>query len=266
VLTRLHDRFGTAGLVIAVVALVAALSGAAYAASGGLTPRQQKEVKKIAKKFAPGAPGATGPAGPQGNPGPAGPAGARGEQGAKGDKGDQGDTGAKGNPGTPGESVAIIPLGVANGTGHCEEGGAKFTTATDEGFACNGSAGGAGGGGYPATLPSGKSELGTWEVQGEAGLGTEFASETTISFPLPLAAPPTEKILITENPSEADEQKCPGSAPEPKASAGVLCVYVETALTENPALKPFGSLRTYGAFLFFGPTDEAVGSWAVTAP
>jgi hypothetical protein len=86
-IARIHEKLGTAGLVIAIVALIAALGGTAFAAVDKLSTVEKKEVKKIAKKFAgkPGAVGAQGPAGPQGP------------------KGDKGETGAPGSPGAPGE-------------------------------------------------------------------------------------------------------------------------------------------------------------------
>lgn len=76
-ISKLHDRLGTAGLVVAIVALVVALTGTAFAALPGLNSKQKKEVKNIAKQFpgAPGAPGAPGPAGPTGPQGAQGPAG-----------------------------------------------------------------------------------------------------------------------------------------------------------------------------------------------
>ena len=99
---RFHDRFGTAGLVIAVIALVAALGGTALAA-GALSSKQKKEVTKIAKKYA-GKPGAAGPAGSAGPVGPAGP---------KGDKGDKGEgiQGTQGVPGNPAEFPKTLPSG-----------------------------------------------------------------------------------------------------------------------------------------------------------
>ena len=45
-LHRFRDRFGTAGLAIAIVALVAALAGTAVAASGALTGKQKKKIRK----------------------------------------------------------------------------------------------------------------------------------------------------------------------------------------------------------------------------
>jgi hypothetical protein len=92
---KIHEKLGSAGLIIAVVALIAALGGIAVAAGPRLSSTQKKEVTKIAKKFA-GKPGATGPAGPQG---PAGAAGAKGDAGAPGAKGDKGATGPEGPPG-----------------------------------------------------------------------------------------------------------------------------------------------------------------------
>ena len=48
-ISKLHNRLGTAGFVVAIIALVAALSGGAYAAQqANLSKQQKKEVKKIA--------------------------------------------------------------------------------------------------------------------------------------------------------------------------------------------------------------------------
>jgi hypothetical protein len=102
-LSRIHSKLGTAGLVVAVVALVAALTGAAFAA-GGLTKQQEKQVKKIAKKYA----GKRGPVGPQG---PAGAAGPKGDTGAKGDTGGTGPEGPEGPEGSPWTAGGVLPSG-----------------------------------------------------------------------------------------------------------------------------------------------------------
>jgi hypothetical protein len=96
--SSMHKKLGTAGLIVAIVALVAALTGAAFAA-GGLTKQQEKQVKKIAKKYA----GKRGPAGKQGPAGPQGAPGAKGDGGAKGDTGPQGKEGPEGKVGIPGK-------------------------------------------------------------------------------------------------------------------------------------------------------------------
>jgi hypothetical protein len=106
-ISKLHQRLGTAGFVLSIIALVAALSGGAYAASGGLSGKETKEVEKIAKKFAgkqgkqgkQGAPGATGPAGAPGAKGDAGAAGAAGAAGGTGKEGKQGIQGPEGESG-----------------------------------------------------------------------------------------------------------------------------------------------------------------------
>jgi hypothetical protein len=97
---RFHDRFGLAGVIIAVIALIAALGGTALAAAG-LSSKQKKEVTKIAKKYA-GKPGAVGPAGPAGANGKDGINGAPGEKGTKGDTGEKGAKGEKGETGEAG--------------------------------------------------------------------------------------------------------------------------------------------------------------------
>jgi Collagen triple helix repeat (20 copies) len=87
--SRIHEKLGTAGFVLAVVALIAALAGTAFAAAG-LNGKQKKQVTAIAKKYA-------------GKPGPAGAPGPKGDTGAPGPKGDTGAPGPKGDPGEPGE-------------------------------------------------------------------------------------------------------------------------------------------------------------------
>lgn len=89
--SRIHEKLGSAGLIVAVVALIAALAGTAFAAAG-LNGKQKKEVKKIATKVA--KPGPIGPQGPAGPPGPAGKEGARGPQGNPGSNGKDGEDGA----------------------------------------------------------------------------------------------------------------------------------------------------------------------------
>jgi hypothetical protein len=217
----IREPFGTAGLVVACIALVLALTGAAFAA-GKLTSKEKKEVEKIAKKFA-------------GKPGPAGPAGANGSNGANGKDGVNGVNGA---PGQNGESVTITNLApgeCANG-----EGGARFEAGSEEAEACNGKEGSpwtAGG-----TLPSGKTETGTWSW----AVGSAGPAFSAISFPIPLAESLiSSQVHFIEGPgSEAEGEEliiapgegllkqpteCPGTFAEPKAEPGNLCVYTRFA-------------------------------------
>lgn len=123
---RFHDRFGSAGVVIAVIALIAALGGTALAA-GALSSKQKREVEKIAKKFA-GKPGATGPQGP------AGPAGTNGTNGKEGPQGKEGIQGVQGKEGEPWTVGGTLPEGkTLKGEwfagGHATEGNQVFRSA-----------------------------------------------------------------------------------------------------------------------------------------
>ncbi|HWO82795.1 MAG TPA: collagen-like protein [Solirubrobacterales bacterium] len=101
--SRIHNRLGTAGFVVAIVALIAAFAGTAFAAVDTLSSVEKKEVKKIAKKFA-GKPGAQGLQGPKGSPGQKGDPGQPGTDGTDGTNGENGACSVK-NP------VCEIPTG-----------------------------------------------------------------------------------------------------------------------------------------------------------
>lgn len=257
--STLRTRFGIPG-VISVIALAFALVGGAYAANSSSSGGKAAASAK-AKKGPRGPKGATGPAGPAGAQGPAGPAGAKGEAGANGSNGSNGAAGATGATGARGAT------GVAGATG-----------AT--GFS-----------GFTETLPSGKTETGSW-VAYEGGIKGNHVITAPISFSIPMAQPGTEtpksayafSLAETE---EIEEHKiepggCKGSVEHPTAPSGVLCVY--TGLEEafgsfspfyevrSLALPRFGAYSTAGAALFLAETVEettsfnASGSWAITAP
>ncbi len=271
-LRRLHDRLGTAGLVIAVIALVATLGGTALAAKNALSPQQKKEVKKIAKQFA-GVDGAQGPVGQTGSQGPKGDTGAKGDAGAAGADGatgaagaagvagPTGATGATGAGGKPGESVTIIPL--APGNEKCPYGGTKFIIGETISYACNGEPGGS-----EETLPSGQFMSGFFTLEGTKGLQLNFGEGNlaiaTISFPRRLATEPTETVLINFGASKAAKEKCGTLEGQKAISAGVLCLYEVFALAE-PTFKNGGATTT-GAFLGFSEKDEGIMAWSIKAP
>jgi hypothetical protein len=181
-ISRMHERLGTAGFIVAIVALVAALGGSAYAANAGLSAKQKKQVTAIAKQYA-GKPGAQGAKGDNGS---------NGAQGAKGDKGDAGAAGAAGGPGAPGAPGKEGKEGP------------------------EGSPWPAGG-----TLPSGETETGA--------IAALVAGEvlTPISFPIPLEQGiPAAKIIYNEEGYAGEDAECPGTAADPQAEAGYLCVYL----------------------------------------
>jgi hypothetical protein len=266
-ISRIHDRLGSAGFVLAIVALVAALGGGAYAASGGLTGKQKKEVEKIAKKYAgkPGAPGAAGPAGPKGDKGDAGAAGANGTNGTNGKDG------ANGTNGKSVETGAATPA-------ECKEGGATVQVAGEAATkkkVCNGSPWTADG-----TLPEGATETGTWQFEDN---GAEFLF-APISFPIPLSSAAAATMLHESLASGASPTaNCPGTAAEPEAKPGYLCIYAapyeKSSFAGNPTgvfkIVPTAGLEeegvtTAGAVLYFeqpyASEQKSFGSFAVTAP
>lgn len=276
-LTRLQERLGTAGLIVAVIALVFALAGSAFAARNALTGKEKKEVEKIAKKFA-GKPGAPGAPGPAGLPGPAGPAGAKGENGSNGSSGDDG---------VSAETATFF--GNLHG---CPEGGVEVKSASPVAYVCNGKNGQTG---FTETLPSEETETGSW------GANRSTAGEfyVPISFTLPLDAPLDSSHVhyirkdgkevnliidpITEEPEfeEKTSTTCLGGPEAPSATPGNLCIYVALENNFQPLnyAGQFGNIfkagsnqvpgaSTAGAVLKLNleSSSYGTGTWAVTAP
>jgi collagen triple helix repeat protein len=301
-----RNRFGIPG-VIAVFALVFAMFGGAYAASnsGG---ESGATASAKAKK---GPRGPRGPKGPKGATGPAGPAGAQGPAGAAGAKGDKGDTGAAGaagTPGAPGAAGKSVEVGTEpEGGPNCNElGGVTVQVAGEpatEKVVCNGAEGEPGEEGKPwtmgGTLPAGATETGTWASPLAGGTISGQELNVALSFPIPLSAPLAFKgdseqnqiHIINQGGEEVHEENggptgfgppaaaCPGSAEQPKAASGHLCIYIgkETQLgvasliTSQAVAKPTGATNfgggTAGAVWRLqaaGTNMEARGTFAVT--
>lgn len=282
----------TPSTFIALIALVFAVTGGAFAAGShgngaqatastasthALAAKAKSKAKAPARgpagpKGATGATGATGPAGPAGATGPAGGTGPAGPQGP------QGNTGANGNNGEPGVAgTSVTSKTVATSSATCEDrGGSEFTAGNTKTTACNGKEGSpwtAGG-----TLPAEKTETGTFAVRGTASASSEVRS-TAISFPIPLAVAPeeVEHIAVGGSPTTG----CAGSAEEPKAAPGFLCIYEgEASLAHKGGLNYYNTINpaggvvgTTGGLILFStatpttPGEEvtAEGTWAVTA-
>ncbi len=160
--------------------------------------------------------------------------GPAGPAGAKGEPGAKGDTGLKGEQGPP---------------------GSPWT---------------AGG-----TLPAGETLTGTWSnnlmliEEPETTVTTQFAP---ISFQLPLSAElPQANVSIFKFEEEPGTGDCPGTAAEPEAAPGHLCIYTsheefgpESAASVSFSIDPPG---TTGVVLQIGQKGLAIlrGTWAVTA-
>jgi hypothetical protein len=269
-LSRIHNKLGTAGLIVAVVALIAALGGAAFAASGKLSPGEKKEVKKIAKKFA----GKPGPAGPKGDTGAKGDQGPKGDTGAKGDKGDAGNNGARGEAGMCSEEnpeCSLASGGMLTGIYSVAPGQSESDLANIA---------------FPVRLssppialypiPGITKTLGLMLQNPEEGEFTAFFPKSSVSFyeisPGGFPTPEEE-----EEGAKAYKEACPGSFEEPEAASGILCLYPgkKEGLLEEPG---FESTTTEAAHEFgitvpfkfsnaaggaTGNVAIQVGSWAV---
>jgi hypothetical protein len=276
--STLRTRFGIPG-VISVMALVFAMFGGAYAASNSSDGGKATASAK----------GKKGPRGPKGATGPAGPTGPTGPAGAAGPKGD---TGAAGSAGAPGVSVTSTESanaieGHCTGTGTSGKGGSKFVSASGTTYACNGKDGKDGETGFTEVLPSEMTETGAWSVVpfAESAAPEANLTETAISFPIPLEAEiPGTNVHVEPVGYTGTDENCPGTAAEPKAKAGHLCVYTGSEVPAGfaePAGKPIVTLTSpsgkveavkgasrSGASLAYTaePNTYLKGSWAVTAP
>jgi hypothetical protein len=248
---RFHKHVGTAGLVVAIVALIAALGGGAYAATGGNSGTSGTKATASAKQGKPGKPGKAGPAGPAGAAGPAGP------QGPAGAKGDTGAAGANGTSGTDGTNGVSVTTSAATSV-ECPSGGIKVASASPTVEVCNGTTG------FTETLPSQKTETGTWAT----GWGGNETLQQFVSIPFTLPVEPSPELTfawMTEGPSptvfegeelkelleEAAENGCPGfDEGVPLADPGHLCVYANfmehmtpTGTGLTPTIRPAGQAK-----------------------
>lgn len=240
---RSRIRLSPAG-VIAVIALVFAMAGGAFAANNS---SNGAAASAKAKK------------GPRGPKGPKGPKGDTGAPGAKGDTGAAGANGRDGTNGTNGVSTTTASFGA--GLHGCAEGGIEVKSASPAVFVCNGKNGQTG---FTETLPPGKTLKGTWATGAQSLEVPVSVERVPISFGIPTAAAPGA-VTYFKKEEETEEGVCPGTAAEPKAAPGNICVY--TAEEENVGLAGNTQPTPFGVVLAFNVTELgfAAGSWAATA-
>ena len=136
-------------------------------------------------------------------------------------------------------------------------------------------------GSLPDTLPSGGTLRGTFGMygHGEIDNGIEITSES-VSFQIPLASAPSVKVVQQGTASAPPE--CPGTAANPTAAPGWLCIYENRAQNQRSGSYPSvvapgsgfsPSASRFGASLIVhgqaSGTDWfywSEGTWAVTAP
>ena len=253
--SRIRGRFTYANVVV-TFALVFALSGGAYAASRYVITSTKQISPKVLKslKGANGANGASGAPGAQG---------VQGSQGAQGPQGPQGPQGAGGPAGQGVTSKTVTTKEAACN----KEGGSEFTAGSSKTFACNGKEGSPWTEG--GTLPSGKSLKGEWGASISAtGLN---AMADFVSFGIPLSSVPVAHYF-KEGETPTAGSGCTGSAAEPGAEKGNLCVFTETAANvfQGEGFEP--KVETVGLFGFSvhaiskeAGIAQVAGTWAVTA-
>jgi hypothetical protein len=125
--------------------------------------------------------------------------------------------------------------------------------------------------GLAGPLASGQTLIGYVDSAGHVGAG-EIAPETSISFPIPLAAAPAFHIIPVGGPSTG---ACPGTANTPSAAPGNLCIYESTLVNTTgfslpDGLNPVSGPTRFGLPGLLGASTNgdyiARGAWAVTAP
>ncbi len=250
----IRKRFTYANIAL-TLALLFAMTGGAYAAKRYLITSTKQISPSVLKQLR----GKAGPAGPEGKQGPAG---ANGKEGAPGPAGVGGKDGVNG--------VSVVSTESKAKLGPCSEGGSEFKAAGGTTYACNGEKGKQGSpwtaGG---TLPSGKTEKGAWSATIVKTFENGLNGYSSISFGIPLASAPKVVYVTEEEGSHAPE--CSGTAAEPQAAEGVLCVYTTAqglATFEAPEVTKVGAFLSFAGGKL-GPTEvygvAVHGTWAVTA-
>jgi hypothetical protein len=127
-------------------------------------------------------------------------------------------------------------------------------------------------GGFTAQLPSGETMMGTWGGEFKPTAANQNFG-TTVTFPFALSAEPT--VHIVEQ-SAAAPAECPGTAANPAAQAGHLCLFELNAFnraaltTYNPSTASINGSK-YGFLVTFNSgggssVSLSYGTWAATAP
>ena len=116
------------------------------------------------------------------------------------------------------------------------------------------------------TLPSGATIRGAYTYAGHKATG--YSPTHSLPFPFPLPAEPTLHVIDVGGQSSAE---CPGSASDPQAMPGHVCVY-QSRNDSGTALGAANDVADgrFGTLLFADMNDNTDfqfdGTWAATAP
>jgi len=140
----------------------------------------------------------------------------------------------------------------------------------------NGAAGGQGPAGpFVTTLPSGQTLRGNYAGRAFGGETAGQEMQIPITFAFPLTTAPAAHYILN---GTAPPSQCPGTAADPQALPGNLCVYESTAALSATKIRVFDPIggdddtaNRFGAGVAAESTAAKAefrirGSWAVTAP
>lgn len=121
-----------------------------------------------------------------------------------------------------------------------------------------------------ATLPRGRTMRGTY-VARDISPGSSGLTGVSISFGFALRKPPMPHLLVQ---GQAPTTACPGSAANPRAAIGHLCIYESSSSQvigygfSNPTGQPGLASRWGTALTVMSSTGgyRSIGTWAVRAP
>jgi hypothetical protein len=203
------------------LALVFAMSGGAYAASKYLITSTKQISPKVLKtlKGANGKNGAAGANGANGAQGLAGAAGAKGETGAAGSPG-AGAAGAKGETGATGATGPPGPFTPTLPSKKTETGTWTYSVS----------------GGPKLCVPEAENQPTVTPTSGACGTGYNLSVAgaglvlSTISFTFPLAGALDATHVHYIGGSGTANAECPGTVETPEAKPGNLCVYQGAAV------------------------------------
>jgi hypothetical protein len=130
---------------------------------------------------------------------------------------------------------------------------------------------------FPSTLPSGATVVGTYDVHGSLPYVNHYRLHAAISFGYTMPAQLVTNVIA---PNGAPTSACPGTADQPQAAPGNLCIYRQDLLENNVADVLLYTPTGGGDYLTSGFTGdmvevvanwpnyptEAGGTWAATAP
>jgi hypothetical protein len=127
---------------------------------------------------------------------------------------------------------------------------------------------------FPTVLPTGKTLVGDWAINGVAGSGGDVYTAISFYYPLASALDHAHAPNATVGSGNADPTHCPGSVAHPSALPGYFCIYVALSTVSVTEISPITAMEDLGADPtgalldlsgMAGTNESASGTWAVTA-